>query len=198
MVSSLLTQPLYIAIFYVVLLIAFWSDLRRTLTRSTPDEADRHDHNSRRLIAVTGGGGILVGSGCAYALPILAIEWRPLIVFSVGALLILAGGGLRQYAIRTLDQYFTTRVMIHSDQSVIEAGPYRWVRHPAYTGGLLLHLGIGVILANWASIGVVVLGIGIAYWYRIHVEEQTLREELGAEYIRYTKRTPYRLVPFIW
>lgn len=182
MVSSLLTQPFYIAIFYVILLIAYWSDLRRTFTRSTPDDADRHDRNSRRLIAVTGGGGILVGIACVYALPSLAIEWRPTVVFSVGALLILLGGGLRQYSIRTLNQYFTSRVMVHSEQSVVESGPYNWVRHPAYTGGLLLHLGIGVVLANWASIGVVILGIGIAYGYRIHVEEQTLHEQLGAEY----------------
>ena len=198
MVSSLLTQPLYIVVFYMVLLVAFWSDLRRTVTRSTPDDAERHDRNSRWLIAVTGGGGILVGIVCVYTLSSLAIEWRPPIVFSVGALFILIGGGLRQYSIRTLDQYFTTRVMVHSEQSVIETGPYRWVRHPAYTGGFLLHLGIGVVLANWASIGVVILGIGIAYGYRIHVEEQTLREEVGAEYIQYTNRTPYRLVPLLW
>lgn len=198
MVSSLLTQPFYIAIFYVVLLIASWSELRRTISRSTPKEADRHDHNSRRLIAVASGGGILVGIACVYVLPSLAIEWRPTVVFSVGALLILAGGGLRQYAIRTLDQYFTSRVMVHSEQSVIEAGPYDWVRHPAYTGGLLFYLGIGVVLANWASIGVIVLGLGLAYGYRIHIEEQTLHEELGAEYTHYSERTPYRLVPFLW
>lgn len=133
-----------------------------------------------------------------YLVPSLSISWYPPAVFAVGIALILVGGTIRQYAVWTLDRYFTNKILTQSDQTIIETGPYRWVRHPSYTGAIITFVGISVILANWASIGVMVLCIGCAYGYRINVEEQALREQFEDEYRAYTNRTPYRIFPYVW
>jgi protein-S-isoprenylcysteine O-methyltransferase len=44
------------------------------------------------------------------------------------------GVALRQWAIFTLGRYSVGRVFIQPEQSVITSGPYRWLRHPSYTG----------------------------------------------------------------
>jgi protein-S-isoprenylcysteine O-methyltransferase Ste14 len=113
-----------------------------------------------------------------------------------GTILLLGGSLLRRLCWRTLGAYFTGDVQARSDQPVIDRGPYRWVRHPSYTGGILMFTGVGVALSNWLSIAVLVMtSIGV-YSYRVHVEERALLEALGAAYAAYMKRTT-RYIPFI-
>jgi protein-S-isoprenylcysteine O-methyltransferase Ste14 len=80
---------------------------------------------------------------------------------------------------------------------VVERGTYKWIRHPAYLAGILLLLGIGLALANWISIVVVVLVPSAVYGYHIHVEEQALVETLGTPYREHMNRTK-RLIPFLF
>jgi isoprenylcysteine carboxyl methyltransferase (ICMT) family protein len=56
-------------------------------------------------------------------------------IFAFAFLLAIAGIVLRWYAIVTLGRFFSMRVQTTSDQQVVESGPYRFVRHPSYTGG---------------------------------------------------------------
>lgn len=76
-------------------------------------------------------------------------------------------------------------------QSVVQSGPYRLVRHPSYTAILIMLLGLGMVLANWASL-VIMLACGlIGLLYRVTAEERALMEALGqpyADYVRQTKR----------
>jgi protein-S-isoprenylcysteine O-methyltransferase Ste14 len=83
-------------------------------------------------------------------------------------------------------------------QQVVDSGPYRLVRHPSYTGGLLEYTGIGLVLGNWISLGTVAAGTIAGYVYRIRIEERTLTEELGEPYQRFLDRTPYRLILYVW
>ena len=116
-------------------------------------------------------------------------------VVALGLVLALAGIGVRQYAVAALGRYFTTRVMTTPDQHVVETGPYRYVRHPSYTGLLMTVLGMVLLCANWLSVGCFVIALpGIAY--RIQVEEQALSRALGDRYRDYMRRTK-RLVPFV-
>ncbi len=79
----------------------------------------------------------------------------------------------------------------------MERGPYRWIRHPSYLGSLVANIGIGMTLTHWLAIFLPALCLGVAYAYRIPIEEQALREGLGAPYREYMRRT-WRLVPFVF
>jgi protein-S-isoprenylcysteine O-methyltransferase Ste14 len=82
-------------------------------------------------------------------------------------------------------------------QTVIQEGAYRWVRHPSYTGGMLMYLGTGLALTNWLS-AVILTAMGAAgYAYRVHVEERALATTLGEQYQDYMRRTK-RFLPFVF
>jgi len=107
----------------------------------------------------------------------------------------LAGIALRWYAVWVLGASFTVDVSTRPGQAVVEAGPYRWIRHPSYTGGLLTILGLLVCCDNWASLAAVVIALA-GYAYRIRIEERALAGDLGAPYRDYMRRTK-RLIPFV-
>jgi len=80
---------------------------------------------------------------------------------------------------------------------VIEAGPYRFIRHPSYTGFLITLLGFGLSLTNnWLSLLVIMGCALIGFIYRIYVEERVLQAHLGQPYQEYMQRTK-RLIPFL-
>ena len=119
---------------------------------------------------------------------------RP-VVFALGVVLALAGIAFRQYAVAALGRFFTTRVMTQPGQTVVETGPYRYIRHPSYSGMLLTVLGVLLCSTDWLSLACFVLALpGMAY--RIKVEEGALIQALGEPYRDYMRRTP-RLVPFL-
>jgi len=109
----------------------------------------------------------------------------------------LAGMALRFYAMSVLGRFFTYYVATHSKQTVVEVGPYRYIRHPSYTGALMILAGLGLSLGNWAGLVALLVCIGIAYAYRISVEESVLAAALGEPYQQYMRRTQ-RLVPFLF
>ena len=116
-------------------------------------------------------------------------------VFSVGIAAVFAGSALRQWAVATLGRSFTLDVRVTSDQDVITAGPYRWVRHPSYTGLLLAYAGFGLALGNWLSVVVLVIVPAAGLVWRIHVEETALVAQLGAPYVTYSGPLTSALFP---
>lgn len=116
----------------------------------------------------------------------------------VGALvLVVAGYALGTWAM-VVNAFFSAVVRIQEDrgQTVVKAGPYRFVRHPAYAGGIVACLATPIMLGSlWALIpaGLMVVGICV----RTILEDRTLSEELPG-YAEYTQQTGYRLVPGIW
>jgi protein-S-isoprenylcysteine O-methyltransferase len=114
----------------------------------------------------------------------------------IGALLAAGGLALRVWSIRTLGAWFSSTVRVREGQQVITTGPYRRIRHPSYTGALLVALGVTTMLGGPIGIALVVVVVIPAYLYRIRVEEAALSRELGAAYDAYAKRTR-RLVPWI-
>jgi protein-S-isoprenylcysteine O-methyltransferase Ste14 len=117
--------------------------------------------------------------------------------YLVGLALFLVGIILRWYAIIVLGKFFTVDVAIAKEHRVVDSGPYRWVRHPSYTGALLAFLGIGFCLGNWLSILCLMIPIAAAFLWRIRIEERALLEALGQDYRAYMRRTK-RLLPFLY
>lgn len=178
--------------------IAVWvvSNLSIGLRYRNRDTASQ-DRGSKRAIAVATSGGIIGATLLPEVMPAPELP-RRLAAFWIGIGLVVFGVLLRQYAVRTLSEYFSLEVSVEETDTVVKSGPYRWVRHPSYTGELATVIGVGVAIGNWLSLGFVTLAGLLGYGYRIRVEEQVLRETLGDSYEAYAKRTPYRLIPGLW
>jgi protein-S-isoprenylcysteine O-methyltransferase len=184
---------------------AFWCafalwlvfELGHSKTKRSGDPARLRDRGSLRLIAILWFGGIAADFWLSFILPQASITSKRQLAFAAGITLMLAGIGLRQYSMAILGKYFTFDVAVDQSHTLIEAGPYRYIRHPSYTGALLSLLGFGLALGNWAGIAVALSCMAIAYTYRIAVEENALSAALGDSYKQYRRRT-WRLVPFLF
>lgn len=115
----------------------------------------------------------------------------------IGLALLAAGILFRLWAMATLGRLFTFRVAIQAEHHVVRRGPYRFVRHPSYSGVLLACIGIGIAYANPLSLAALALLPLVGIVVRIYVEERTLTSALGDEYRRYAKSTA-RLIPLVW
>jgi protein-S-isoprenylcysteine O-methyltransferase Ste14 len=125
-----------------------------------------------------------------------AIPWQRVALFVCGVSLILLGVALRWYAIRTLGTYFTRDVAVSASQQVVRRGPYRWIRHPAYSGTFLTMTGVGLAMTNWASLAVLLVCVLIGHVYRVRIEEQALMRSIGQPYVDYMRHTR-RFIPGI-
>jgi protein-S-isoprenylcysteine O-methyltransferase len=113
-------------------------------------------------------------------------------------LVAIAGGMMfRLWAIITLGRFFTVDVAIHSGHQLVEAGPYRWIRHPAYTGSLLSFVGLAVCTSSWVAAAIMIVAITGAFVHRIRVEEAALQAAFPDAYPEYAGRTS-RLVPGVY
>ena len=100
----------------------------------------------------------------------------------------------RGYSIAVLGRSFTVKVEVDKKRELTKSGPYKYIRHPSYTGTLLTCIGFGLALGTWA--GTILLAVLklVAYSYRINVEEKALTETYGDAYIDYKKKT-WKLLP---
>jgi protein-S-isoprenylcysteine O-methyltransferase Ste14 len=159
-------------------------------------EATSKDRGSRlvlRLCLVPGAVFLALSSRIA---PGAEIQ-PPLAGVLAGTALVAAGELMRVWAKATLGRYFTYTVMTSGDQPVITGGPYRWLRHPSYTGVLLIAAGVGAAIGNWLGLGVLFVMAFVGVGYRVHVEERALLEEMGDRYREFAASRK-RVVPFVW
>ena len=112
-----------------------------------------------------------------------------------GAMLTASGTILRAWGIWTLGKYFSVHIEVKDDHELIETGPYRFIRHPAYAGNLLQATGIPLILNAYYSLSISAVLVFL-FLHRLKLEEEVLIREVKG-YRDYTRRT-YRLVPRIW
>ncbi len=118
-------------------------------------------------------------------------------LFYPGLTLWLLGLALTVWAYSTLGRFFSLDVQIQSEHRVIDAGPYRLLRHPGYAGVMFGFIGLGLALQSWVSVLVLLVAMVAAFAYRMQVEEKFLVAELGDEYLHYMARTK-RIVPYVW
>lgn len=152
----------------------------------------REDRSSRLLIFLS----IFLSLAVAWSFATVGIAMLPTWVYYPGVAAMILGIALRQWSIAVLGRFFSGAVGVQAGQTVVDKGPYRLVRHPSYTGALLILVGLGLALQSWGAILAIVSLFGVAFGYRMSVEEKVLTSQLGDEYIQYTKRTK-RLIPFV-
>jgi len=172
------------------------SEVRIRFRSARNSGGSRVDRGSIVAVVLGTGAGALTAVWCALAFPSTAIPggW-PVVV--AGVVLMWLGIALRQWAVLALGTYFTVLVQVRSRQKVVDAGPYRWVRHPSYTGLLLTLAGLGVALSNWLSVTALVVLPTAGVVVRIRVEEAALLSALGSRYRQYAEQRR-RLVPGLW
>jgi len=112
----------------------------------------------------------------------------------IGLILLAAGIMLREWSIRVLGKHFTVRVQVNEKAKLVTQGPYKYIRHPSYTGILLTFAGIPLAIGTWFGAIVAITAKWIAIQYRIRIEEEALQEAFGSEYEEYKKRT-WKLFP---
>jgi protein-S-isoprenylcysteine O-methyltransferase len=134
--------------------------------------------------------GFAVGIICRYRNIGIVPAWLQ----AVGIAIIVLGGILREWAVFLLGRHFSRTVTIQPDQPLITTGPYRWLRHPAYTGMLLTDAAILLGLGTWVGALVMLVLMLIPTLYRIRVEERVLASAFGEQYAAYARRT-WRLIP---
>jgi protein-S-isoprenylcysteine O-methyltransferase Ste14 len=184
------------SIFFVVYALWLLSELviggiiPRSRRHGTPIRYE--DRSSRLLISLS----MFLSLMIAFLFAASGITSLPSGAFYLGIGLMIAGILLRQWSIAVLGRYFSRTVGVQEGQAVVDRGPYRLVRHPAYTGSLLTMVGLGFVLQSWGAVLVLIAFFGAAFGYRIHVEEAVLTSKLGDEYVAYAKKTK-RLIPYV-
>jgi protein-S-isoprenylcysteine O-methyltransferase Ste14 len=170
---------------------------RRGSGRSLVTSRADRDPASARLLALTWWPAGIAALAAAAALPRLGAgprrAWRCRVA---GVAVTGAGIALRQWAITALGPYFVGHVLVQPGQQVVSSGPYRWLRHPSYTGMWLEMAGVGLACGNVASTAVCVLVPLVGITARIAGEERELSASLPG--YRDYAHSKARLVPFVW
>jgi protein-S-isoprenylcysteine O-methyltransferase Ste14 len=167
------------------------------MARSPREEASVQDHGSIVVLIGLQWLGLAVNFFAAWLFPAAAIPWQRTGVFLVGVVVILIGVAFRWYAIGVLGNYFTRKVVVSANQPVLQHGPYRFIRHPTYSGTLLTMLGVGLATTNWIGLVVLLLLTFTGHLYRVHVEEKALIQAIGQPYTLYMQRSK-RFIPGVF
>jgi protein-S-isoprenylcysteine O-methyltransferase Ste14 len=114
-----------------------------------------------------------------------------------GVVVMWLGLAVRAWAVVALGASFRTTVEVDPGQAVVARGPYRWIRHPSYTGLLVIVAGFGLAAGSWLSFAACLILPLPAIVRRIHVEEAELERVLGDAYRGYASGRA-RLMPRLW
>lgn len=113
----------------------------------------------------------------------------------VGVIVGACGFSLRLWSLLLLRERFTRTLLVQSGHQIERKGPYRFIRHPGYLGSLLCLNGIALASGNALVATASILATGVAYRYRIRVEDAMLVKAFGEDYERY-RRSTGALIPW--
>jgi protein-S-isoprenylcysteine O-methyltransferase len=178
-----------------LVLLAFELGLRLT-RRSDPAASTGADRGSLALLWITIVGAVALAAIVPRLVPQANYHLRGFGTGLAVAVFVL-GFALRLWSIVLLGRFFTVDVAIQKDHALMTRGPYAWVRHPSYTGLLMMWLAIGVLFENGLSMVILFGTVALALTRRIAVEERALAGAFGEAWTAYAARTR-RLVPFVY
>jgi protein-S-isoprenylcysteine O-methyltransferase Ste14 len=120
---------------------------------------------------------------------------RSLATYWAGVAILVIGLGFSIWARRRLGRNWSGTVTLKDDHELVRTGPYRWVRHPIYTGILLGIAGSALSLGEWRGLASIALAT-FAFWLKIRLEERWMIETFGDSYRRYRSEVS-ALIPFV-
>ncbi len=124
-----------------------------------------------------------------------SVSWSALT--TIALVLMVSGLAIRTWAVFTLGRYFTWHIATQENQTVIQTGPYAFVRHPGYFGAFLTYASTALFLKTWFSFVLSLIALLFAFLRRIYYEEKKLKLDLGSQYDFYCMRVK-RFIPGIW
>ena len=171
--------------------------MRPQMAKASRKSASIQDRSSLVILITLQWVGLALSFWLGWSFTTGAIAWQRTTFFLLGILLIIIGVAWRWYAIWTLGRYFTRDVAVSAEQQIIQSGPYRLIRHPAYSGTFITMLGVGLAMTNWASLVALLICVFIGHFYRVKVEERALILAIGQPYIDYMQHTR-RFIPLVF
>jgi protein-S-isoprenylcysteine O-methyltransferase Ste14 len=135
------------------------------------------------------------------ALVVSALDHRfgwsqvPVLVVVIGDVLVAFGLGMATMVVNQ-NSYASATIRVEAEQPLISTGLYGLVRHPMYTGALIMMVGMPLALDSYWGLVTFLPGVAVLA-FRIIDEEKMLRQEL-AGYAEYADEVHYRLVPGVW
>jgi protein-S-isoprenylcysteine O-methyltransferase Ste14 len=173
---------------------AVWIAMARKAKEPAQSEtaASRLSHVGPLIIAA-----YLLAAPAPLPVPSLHGRFVPLAIWpaALGAALGFAGLAFCVWARVTIAANWSGDVQLKRDHELIVAGPYRWVRHPIYTGLLMMFAGTALAVGEWRAALAVVIAAA-AFWRKLGLEEALMRRQFGEAYARYAARVP-ALIPFV-
>ena len=145
--------------------------------------------------------GIMLAIIAAFLLPRLPMfsflnvaSINPLID-SLGVILCAAGMAFLVWARQHLGRNWSQTVSIKKGHELVTSGPYRYVRHPMYTGGIIACIGSAIVVGGaWILLLVILC---LIFLWRVGAEDRLMARQFPNEYPLYKKRTK-ALIPFVW
>ena len=120
----------------------------------------------------------------------------PFFIILISDFFVLAGYILIVWVLM-VNRFASAIIEIHQDQRIIDTGPYKIVRHPMYTGGLIFIVFTPLALGSWWALIPFLICYPAALVLRIRTEEKFLITRLTG-YEEYCRKTKYRLIPYLW
>jgi len=117
------------------------------------------------------------------------------VIRETGVVITWIGVGIAIWARRHIGKNWSGLVTLKQDHQLVRTGPYRWVRHPIYTGLLMAALGTALVLGEWRGIVAFAMLIA-AHTLKAQREEALMVRHFGSVYEDYRRRTGF-LVPGI-
>jgi protein-S-isoprenylcysteine O-methyltransferase Ste14 len=123
--------------------------------------------------------------------------WSPVptTVTVVGDILVAVGLGVAMLVVAQ-NGYAAANITVESGQTLVSTGLYGLVRHPMYSGSVIMMVGVPLALDSYWGLVFVIPAL-VALALRIRDEEELLQQQLSG-YLEYEQQVHYRLVPFVW
>jgi protein-S-isoprenylcysteine O-methyltransferase Ste14 len=124
-------------------------------------------------------------------------KWSMVPVYWVAAGdFLVALGLLIVYFVFKENSFASATIEVGMEQTLVSTGPYSLVRHPMYSGAVVMLIGVPLALGSWWGLLTVIPIVVVIVW-RLLDEEKFLEKNLPG-YLAYRNKVKYRLVPFIW
>jgi len=179
---------------YILSGILFISEFLLFTMKRSEKTSENRDQGSLSLFWIMIPVAITLGFTFSNLNLIKLITWN-LVPWCLGLFFI--GLLIRWIAIIQLGNRFTVNVAVVKEHTLKKDGIYKFIRHPSYSGLLLLFLGIALSMRNYVSILLVIVPVFFAILYRIKVEEKSLKGYFGKDYEDYSKATK-KIIPFVY
>jgi protein-S-isoprenylcysteine O-methyltransferase Ste14 len=184
---------------WMVWFVGYWDGGRRVF-----EDIQRFFHNTENhrdmwlMLVIVFLSLIIVATGFLVTTgePMISPVFNHSAITTLGIALTLLGMTSTVFCRRYLGRFWTANTSVQPDHQVVEGGPYGYVRHPIYTGAVIMYAGTALVFPTWWNVIAILLVI-LAYIHKTHEEDLFLGQNLTG-YTDYQRRVPYRLFPRIW